>query len=119
MSPQLKLLSCQHKGKNMGKRIRGGQERVKSSEDCSGRREQETETRIKISEVASNFKDTELAGNESSSRCVGAPHLMEISPVSHLFITARFICFPSRPYNPWCICIILMKAVIITISKGN
>lgn len=103
----------------MGKRISGGQERVKSSEDCSGRREQETETRIKISEVASNFKDTELEGNESSSRRVGAPHLMEISPVSHLFITARFICFPSRPYNPWCICIILMKAVIITISKGN
>lgn len=92
---------------------------MKSSEDCSGRREQETETRIKISEVASNFKDTELAGKESSSRRVGAPHLMEISPVSHLFITARFICFPSRPYNPWCICIILMKAVIITISKGN
>lgn len=34
---------------------------------------------------------------------MGAPHLMETRPVSHLFITARCICFPSWPYTPWCI----------------
>lgn len=77
--------------------------------------------RIKISEVASKFKDPKLEGSVNSSRRVGAPHLMEIRQVSQLFITARFIYFPSRPCNPWCfrVCIILMKVVKITISKGN
>lgn len=105
------------RAKTHGERIRGGQERVKrsSAKEAAVNKDKDQDFRCGL-----NFKDTKLEGNVNSSRHVGAPHLMEIRPVSHLFITNRFICFPSRPYNPGCIhtCITLVKAVIITTRKG-